>query len=64
MCTLLLEENSKFDREFYVVTDASGYGTGRFVFQFDDNGNPVIVTMVSRLLKRAELKYHTCEREL
>lgn len=46
------------------MSDASGYGIGEFVYQINDEEEPVIINMVSRLLKDAELNYSTYEREL
>jgi len=64
MCNSLLEAHPRFDRKFYIMTDASGYGIGGFIYQLDDEQNPIIINMVSRLLHPAELNYHTYEREL
>ena len=64
MCRLLLEAHPDFSRPFYVMTDASKYGIGGFVYQIDDDQNPRIITMVSRLLKAAEINYSVYEREL
>ncbi|KAK7605130.1 hypothetical protein V9T40_006988 [Parthenolecanium corni] len=64
MSRQLLEAHPKFDRPFYNMSDASNYGIGGFVYQMNNKNNPVIVSMVSRLLKPAELNYTTYEREL
>ena len=45
MCNTLLEAHPRFDREFFIMSDASGYGIGGFIYQLDDNGNPVIINM-------------------
>ena len=64
MCRLLLEAHPDFSRPFYVMTDASKYGIGGFIYQLNDKEEPQVITMVSRLLRAAELNYHTYEREL
>jgi len=49
-------------REFIVATDASGYGIGAILTQlFEDGEHPIAYR--SRLLKDAELRYSTIERE-
>lgn len=64
MSKCLLEAHPLFDRPFYLMSDASGYGIGGFVYQMDDDNTPKIINMVSRVLNTAESRYSTYEREL
>lgn len=64
MSRQILEVHPRSDRPFYLMSDASNFGLGGFVYQMDDEDNPVIISIVSRLLKPAELNYSTYEREL
>lgn len=64
MSRCLLEAHPRFDRTFYIMSDASQYGVGGFVYQMDDQKQPKIINMVSRTLNMAESRYTTYEREL
>ena len=49
-------------RSYYVSTDASGYGIGAILTQMHDDGEHPVAYR-SRLLRDAELRYSTIERE-
>lgn len=53
-----------YTKPFYVQCDASEYGLGSQLFQYDEDRNIRVITMASRLLKGSELNYTTSEKEL
>ena len=52
------------DKPYYMDTDASNEGTGATLYQYDDDGNRVIIAFESRRLKPAEKNYTVHEKEL
>jgi hypothetical protein len=54
-----------FDKPFILTTDASGYAIAAILTQVSDNGkNEHLISCHSRMLKGAELNYHTLDREI
>jgi RNase H-like domain found in reverse transcriptase len=53
-----------FHKPFYVETDASDYAVGGHLLQYDEGGNALPIMFTSRVLKGAELRYTTTEKEL
>ena len=54
-----------YTRTFFVQCDASNYyGLGGQVFQEDEEGNKLVISMASRLLQSSEINYTTSEKEL
>lgn len=51
------------DRPFYVQTDASEYGLGCQLFQYDNEGDVRVLGFASRTLKGPELRYTVTEKE-
>lgn len=49
---------------YYLQCDASNYAIGAVLYQLDDTGDQLIVGVMSRTLKGAELNYFTTEKEL
>ncbi|KAK7575703.1 hypothetical protein V9T40_011989 [Parthenolecanium corni] len=60
----ILQNFPDWSRKFYVITDASNVAISGIVVQFDDENQPKVLGMVSRLLKTAEKNYDTYEKEL
>ena len=52
-----------FTKEFSIQTDASKYGAGAVLYQYD-NGKRVVVSYGSWLFDKAQRNYNTTEREL
>lgn len=52
------------NRPFRLQTDASDLGSCGVLYQMDDDGNPGLVSIVSRCLTLAEKRYTVTEREL
>lgn len=52
------------NKQYYVQTDASNYAVGGQLYQYDEKGNIAVIAFTSRTLKKAELNYHTTEKEL
>ena len=52
------------NKEFHLQTDASLYGAGGILFQFDDKGHRKVVSYASWLFNEQQRKYSTTEREL
>jgi RNase H-like domain found in reverse transcriptase len=53
-----------YTRTFFVQCDASNFGLGGQVFQEDEEGNKLVISMASRLLQTSEINYTTSEKEL
>ena len=53
----------RFDLNFLIYTDASGYAIGSVLAQKDENGNEYVVAYSSRLLKGPEIHYSITEKE-
>ncbi|KAK7582234.1 hypothetical protein V9T40_013679 [Parthenolecanium corni] len=60
----ILQNFPDWKRKFYVITDASNLAVSGIVVQFDDENQPKVLGMVSRLLKAAEKNYDVYEKEL
>jgi hypothetical protein len=52
------------EKSWVINTDASGKAIGSVLMQQDKDGNFNIISTASRVLKPAEQRYTTCEREL
>ena len=52
------------DTVFKVQTDASDVGISGILYQIDHEGNPRIISLVSRVLTQCEYRYTTSEKEL
>ena len=61
-CTMLSHVN--FDLTFYLQTDASDNGISGVLYQIDAQGNHFLISIVTRLLKSAEINYTVTEKEL
>ena len=53
----------RFDLNFLIYTDASGYAIGSVLAQKDEDGNEYVVAYSSRLLKGPEIHYSITEKE-
>jgi transposase InsO family protein len=53
-----------YSKRFYLNCDASNFGIGSQIFQYDDNNEKQVVSMASRMLQGAELNYTVTEKEL
>ena len=53
----------KTGEQLIIQTDSSMQGLAGFMFQRDDNGEPNIIAVASRSLKRPELNYSATEIE-
>jgi hypothetical protein len=54
-----------FEKPFILTTDASGYAIAAILTQLADNGKREhLISCHSRMLKGAELNYHTLDREI
>jgi hypothetical protein len=52
------------EKSWVINTDASGNAIGSVLMQQDENGKLNIISTASRVLKPAEQRYTTCEKEL
>ena len=52
------------EKEWVINTDASGKAIGSVLMQHNEKGNFNIISTASRVLKPAEQRYTTCEKEL
>ena len=52
------------EKEWVINTDASGKAIGSVLMQQNEQGNFNIISTASRVLKPAEQRYTTCEKEL
>eukprot|EP00834_Sanchytrium_tribonematis_P002586 NODE_83_length_22457_cov_0.375794.p9 type:complete len:141 gc:universal NODE_83_length_22457_cov_0.375794:7202-6780(-) len=52
-----------YNREFHLQVDASDFGIGGHLFQFDDNKIPQPIYFFSRKLNSTQLKYTVVEKE-
>lgn len=55
--------NPNFDRKFYLHCDASDYGIGAVLTQFDDNNEERPIAFMSKKLNTAQRNYSVTERE-
>lgn len=55
--------NPNFDRKFYLHCDASDYGIGAVLTQFDDNNEERLIAFMSKKLNTAQRNYSVTERE-
>lgn len=53
-----------FTKSFLIQTDASKYGAGAVLYQYDSNNRRTVVAYASWLFNSAQSKYNTTEREL
>ncbi len=53
-----------FGKDFNIQTDASNYGAGAVLYQYDNEDKRVVVSYASWLFNQAQRKYNTTEREL
>jgi len=52
------------EKSWIINTDPSGKAIGSVLMQQDENGYFNIISIASRVLKPAEQRYTTCEKEL
>jgi hypothetical protein len=53
-----------FNEKFHIQSDASIYGAGAVLYQYNEMGHRVVVSYASWLFNSAQRKYNTTEREL
>ena len=63
MCKSPVLVHPKFDREFFLQTDALDIGLGAILSQLDDNGVERPIAYASKILSGCERKYCTTEKE-
>ena len=63
LCKSPVLVHPKFDREFFLQTDASDIGLGAILSQLDDNGVERFIAYASKILSARERKYCTTEKE-
>ena len=62
LCTAPVFEYPRFDEPFIITTDASNFALGAILSQGEIGKDPAIA-YASRSLHKAEIKYHTYEKE-
>ena len=62
LCTAPVLEYPRFDEPFIITTDASNFALGAVLLQGEIGKDPAIA-YASRSLHKAEIKYHTYEKE-
>lgn len=55
--------NPDFSKKFYLQCDASDFGIGAVLVQFDDDGNEKPIAFMSKKLNSAQRNYSVTERE-
>ncbi|GET58613.1 retroviral-like aspartic protease 1 [Rhizophagus irregularis DAOM 181602=DAOM 197198] len=59
----LILQHPNFEKEFILITDASGEGLGAILEQLDENNREIVISYASRSLVNAEKRYLITELE-
>lgn len=53
-----------FTKHLFVQTDSSDVGLGTMLYQIDERNKPMVISLISRVLRKAERNYTTTEKEM